>query len=62
MRVFLLVAAVCFALLAAAHVLRLVFEGAGPLESPVFILTTLLSVVLSAWASALLLRRPAPKE
>jgi hypothetical protein len=60
MRAFLLVAAVCFAALAAAHVLRLVLEGTGPLQSPVFILTTLLSVALSAWATVLLLRKPAP--
>ena len=62
MRAFLLVAAACFALLAVAHVLRLVVEGPGPLQSPVFILTTLLSAALSAWATVLLFRKPAPRE
>ncbi len=62
MRAFLLVTAVCFGLLAAAHVLRLLAEGTGPLESPVFIATTLLSAALSAWAMILLRRKPAPKE
>ena len=38
MRTFLLVAAVCFALLAVAHGLRLVLEGTGLLQSPVFVI------------------------
>lgn len=62
MRAFLLVTAICFALLAAAHVLRLFAEGTGLLGSPVFVLTTLLSAALSAWAAILLRRKPAPKE
>ena len=62
MRAFLLVAAVCFALLAAAHGLRLVVEGTGLLQSPVFVVTTLLSAALSVWATVLLLRKPAPGD
>jgi hypothetical protein len=62
MRAFLLVTAICFALLGAAHVVRLVAEGRGPLESPVFILTTLASLALSAWATILLRRMPVRKK
>ena len=62
MRTFLLVAAVCFALLAVAHGLRLVLEGTGLLQSPVFVITTLLSAALSVWATVLLFRKPAPED
>lgn len=43
-----------FALLALAHFARLLAEGAGPLRSPIFVLTTLAALLLAGWAARLL--------
>jgi hypothetical protein len=47
-----------FALMVAAHVARVWVEGSGVLREPIIILTTIVSLGLSAWALYLLFRRP----
>jgi drug/metabolite transporter (DMT)-like permease len=59
MKAYLITTAAVFGLLTLAHILRAVQEGSSLASSPWFILLTLASAVLCAWA-LLLLRRLAP--
>jgi hypothetical protein len=54
MRTFVATAGSLFGLIFIAHVLRLAMEGLGPLSDPVFILTSIASIGLFAWAAILL--------
>ena len=56
MRAFVMTAGFIFTLILAAHVARLLIEGRGPMVDPVFIVSSLSSLVLVVWA-AMLLRR-----
>ena len=56
-----LVTGVVFALITAAHVARIVAEGARLAKEPVFVLLTLLAASLTAWAGWLLSRPPRPR-
>ena len=56
MKKFLLIAGTAFALLALAHLARIVLEGAHLLREPVFVLTTVISIGLCTWALRLLRR------
>jgi hypothetical protein len=56
-RSYLVITGVVFALIVAAHLLRVVSEGVQLLREPVFDLLTLLAAGLSAWAWRLALRR-----
>lgn len=56
MRAFIATAGVLFALIFVAHILRLVLEGPGPLRDPIFILTSVASIGVSAWSFYLLTR------
>jgi len=62
MKAYLLTTGIVFLLIFAAHVARLVAEGAGLLRDPWFDGTSVLSVALAAWAWRLLRRlsRTAP--
>jgi hypothetical protein len=57
MRAYVITTGVLFALILAAHVARLVAEGAGLLREPIFIATSIVSLGVAAWAVAIL-RRP----
>ena len=50
MRAYLLTSGAVFALLVVAHVVRLFAEGPTVALKPVFVITTLLAVALTAWA------------
>lgn len=50
MKTYIVVTGLAFALLALAHVARIFLEGWQVASSPVFVLTTLGSVAISAWA------------
>jgi hypothetical protein len=56
MRMYVVASGAVFALVALAHVARVVAEGTGPLSDPMFVVSTILSVVLSAWAIVVLRR------
>jgi hypothetical protein len=55
-RAFVATSGLIFAMIFAAHIARLLFEGAGPLRDPVFIVSSLASFALVIWA-AILVRR-----
>jgi hypothetical protein len=55
-KAFIVTAAIAFALLALAHVARLVAEGPHLLKEPVFLLTSVGSVCICVWAIILLRR------
>lgn len=50
MKVYVLTTGVVFALIMAAHIARIFTEGLHLLVEPVFLLTSLLSLGLTAWA------------
>jgi hypothetical protein len=50
MRSYTITSGALFALLVLVHVFRLAAEGWGPLSSPVFLLSTLVSGAMAAWA------------
>jgi hypothetical protein len=50
MKAYVMTSGVIFALLAVAHVLRVVAEGAHLAGEPFFILTTLAAIGMSVWA------------
>jgi hypothetical protein len=56
-RAFTVVAGLLFASLVVVHVLRILFEGAGPLYNPFFVGITLFALGLAAWSAILLFRR-----
>ncbi len=56
MRAFLAIVGVIFGLITVAHVWRIVFENAKLATDPIFILLTIVSAALSAWAFVLLWR------
>jgi hypothetical protein len=56
MKAFLVTAGVIFGLVTVAHMLRIVFENARLATDPFFLLLTILSAGLSAWAFVLLWR------
>lgn len=58
MRAYLLTTLVLFAALFLAHAARVALEGVGALGEPIFVITSLLALIMVAWA-ARLLRRPA---
>lgn len=55
MKVYLLVTGTIFALIALAHILRMIFEP-SVIRDPVFLVLTMLTIAMSIWSS-LLLRR-----
>jgi hypothetical protein len=57
MRAYVATTGVLFALILAAHVARVLTEGAALVREPVFIATSIVSLAVSVWAVALL-RRP----
>jgi len=50
MKAYLITTGIVFGLVTLAHLLRLAAEGLHPAANPWFILTTLLSTLLCAWA------------
>lgn len=50
MRAYVMTSGSLFGLLVLAHVARLFAEGAGVLESPMFVVTSLLAAGMAAWA------------
>ena len=56
MRSYLIVTILVFVLLLAAHVARIVVEGAGTLSDPLFVAGTLVAAGLAGWGIALLRR------
>ena len=56
MRIYLVITGVVFALVAVAHVLRVLSEGSHLMHEPVFVALTLLAVGMSAWAWRLVWR------
>jgi hypothetical protein len=56
-RAYLLTSGVAFALLFLAHISRVIQEGVQLFKGPLFVLTTLASAAMFAWALALLLRK-----
>lgn len=58
MRTYLLVTAIAFALLALAHVWRVIDESTSLLRDPWFVLTTVISAALSVWAFRLWRKAP----
>ena len=56
MKIYLITTGVVFALLFFAHVARVFVEGTHPLTEPIFIISTIASILLCVWA-AILLRR-----
>lgn len=57
MRAYIIVTIVVFALIVLAHVARLFAEGAGVLSQPVFVVTSIMSIALTAWGISLLVRK-----
>ncbi len=65
MKAYLLTTAIAFALIDVAHVLRIIDEGVQVATTPVFLVTSLASLAMCAWAIALLRqlqRRSAPSD
>ncbi len=58
MRAYLLVTAIAFALLALAHVWRIIEESTSLARDPWFVLTTVVSAAFSIWAFRLWRRTP----
>jgi len=58
MKAYLVTTGLVFALIIGAHIARLFAEGVQLAKEPVFVLTTILSVAMAAWAWRLLLRLP----
>src|SRR5262245_13463583 len=58
MKPFLVTASVVFGLIVAVHVWRVLEEGTGVLSNPWFLLSTVVSALLSGWACYLLRRLP----
>lgn len=56
MRAYAIASGAIFALLALAHLYRLLAEGTGPLSNPIFVVTTIVAISFAAWAF-LVLRR-----
>jgi hypothetical protein len=56
MRTYLVITGVVFALVAVAHLLRVLYEGPHLMHEPAFVILTLLAVALSAWAWRLVWR------
>lgn len=59
MRAYLMTTGVIFALIVAAHLVRLVAENLAPATDPVWVLLTVLAAALAGWAWRLL-RRSSP--
>ncbi|MBB4634326.1 hypothetical protein [Longimicrobium terrae] len=62
MRTYVLTTGIIFALIVAAHVSRMVAESAALARDPVYLLITLVTGGLSAWALVLLRRTPASRS
>ena len=58
MRAYVAITGIAFALIVVAHIARLFAEGSWLLQEPSFILTSLLSLGLTIWATLLLFKRP----
>ena len=58
MRAYLLFTAIAFALLTLAHVWRIIAESTALARDPWFVLVTVMSAALSAWAFRLWRRAP----
>lgn len=56
MKIYVVVTGIVFALLAVAHIARIVMEGAQVLFEPIFLFTSVASVGLVLWAIILLER------
>ncbi len=56
MKAYIITTGIVFALLAVAHVARVMVEGTYPLTEPIFVLTTIASVGLVVWAIFLLIK------
>jgi hypothetical protein len=50
MRSYIVTSGALYGLLVAVHAFRLIAEGFGPLSNPVFLLSTLASAAMAAWA------------
>lgn len=50
MRSYIITSGILFGLLVLVHGFRLFAEGLGPLQNPVFLVSTLTSVAMSVWA------------
>lgn len=57
MRTYLIVSCAIFVLVTAAHLARVVLEGAGTLGDPTFVFSSVVSIVMVAWGIRLLRRR-----
>jgi hypothetical protein len=57
LRCYVIATGIAFALIFLAHLARLFAEGIWLLREPTFILTSILSLGLAAWAVILLIRR-----
>lgn len=56
MKIYVIVTAIVFALLAVAHIARIIMEGVQVLFEPIFLFTSVASVGLVLWAIILLER------
>lgn len=54
MKYYVITTGTAFGLLALAHFARIILEGAHVAESPIFVVTTIVSIALCVWAWRLL--------
>lgn len=62
MRAYVVVTGGLFVLIALAHVARLFSEGPGVLTQPIFLATSLLSVVIAVWAVVIFRKLGRPSQ
>lgn len=58
MRLYLIVTAALFVLLAIVHVWRIAVEGGGPLHEADFLIASVVAIGMAVWAIVLLRRMP----
>ncbi len=56
MKIYVVVTGIVFALLAVAHIARIIMEGAQVLFEPIFLFTSVVSIGIMLWAIILLER------
>jgi heme/copper-type cytochrome/quinol oxidase subunit 1 len=61
-RRFVAVGSIIFGLIFAVHMLRVYYEGADVWREPIFIITSIASLVLAIWSAVLLQRSKSQKD
>ena len=54
MRAYLATSGLIFLAVALAHAARLIAEGMGPLQEPIFVVSSLLALAMAVWAASTL--------